>query len=133
MTLPDNKRLKKIYAYLCLKAFERRRAVISITDVKEAIAISGIEPHRYTLKKYLLILSNNVPPLIKFKEAYLMDTYYELFFYELQDGEAVRIPMQEAVRYKADLVLVLADEESENTIVYSEVVKQNLEQSLRGD
>ena len=129
MILPDNKRVKKIYAYLCLKALERGRAVISIRDVKDAIAISGIDPHKYTVKKYLIILSNNVPQLISFKEAFLMDTYYNLFFYRSDEkGEIHQIPLQEVQRYKADLVLVLAEEDSENLIEYSKVLRQKLQE-----
>ena len=126
LLLPDGK-IRQIYAYLLIKAIDRKSPIISYSDVEEAIAVAGIMPNKYQIKKYLLILNNNNPTLLKFHRAGLLETYFRLLIYKTNGKDIQEINLKESIAYRDDLLLTLSDESTENTLTYTEVLKKRLQ------
>ena len=127
LLLPDNKRVKQIYTYLLLKAIERRYPVVSYSEVEEAIAVAGVTPNKWQVKKYLLILSNNNPSLIEFRSAGLYEIFYELKIYMTDGKNIYKATINDIDTFKTELLLVLSEEMPENILTYAELLKQKLQ------
>ena len=126
--LPDNKKLRQIYAYLLLKAIEYKSPVVSYEDVGEAVAVAGVTPNKYQVKKYLLILRNHNPQLLKFYKAGLFNIYYHILIYRVEEDEILQTGLQDIFDYRDDLSLTLSDELTENTLTYATLLKQRIQE-----
>ena len=126
LVLPDHSKVRIIYSYLLLKAIEVKTGIVSYEDVSEAIAVAGINPSKPTIKKYLLILTSNNPPLLRFHSAGVFSSYFRVFAYIADDGVIKQIPIKDAERFKHDLVFALCHEETENTVTYAEFLKEQM-------
>ena len=128
LLLPDNKKLRMIYAYLLMKSYERKTAIVCFSDVKEALAIAGIAPERYQVKKYLIVLTNFRPPLLKFQTADIFESYFRILAY---DQNLNTLNILDVSRYVPDLLLILCDEpaSSEHIQTFSNVYLEKLKKS----
>ncbi len=131
--LPDNKKLRQIYAYLLLKAFERGVPIVSYEDVTEAVAVAGVTPNKYQVKKYLLIMTNNKPPLIKFHTARLYTIYYRLLIYITDGTDFRQANLDEVSEFRNDISLILSDELTENTLTYATLLRQKIQEKSDGE
>ncbi len=102
LLIPDGKSLKQVYTYLLIKAIDRESPIISYSDVEEALAVAGITPRKYQIKKYLIMLNNNNPRLAKFHSAGLLETYFRILIYRT-DGKIIEnISLNKAKSYRSD-------------------------------
>lgn len=128
--IPHNKKIRQIYAYLVLKAIQNKQPYVTYEDVRDAIAIANVTPNKYQIKKYLLILSSHEPPLLKPLKPSIFTIIYKIFFYAFDENdkssEIQEVTLGEAMQFKKDLILVLSNEPTENTLTYAEALKQKM-------
>ena len=129
LLLPNIKKIRGIYCLLLLKAIERRRPIVSWEEVADAVAVAGTTPNKYQVKKYLLMLANNNPPLLKHYRAGLYTTYYQVLIYGVEDdGEIFQMGLEFAYKFKNDIILALTDEETENIVTLVELLRERINQ-----
>jgi|GEM_PF-5836482 hypothetical protein len=123
LLMPVVRNLKIVYSYLLLKGLEKG-GIVSYSDVQDAIAVAGVSPTKPQVKKYLLMLKNHQPPLIEFHRAGLYEQYYRIKPYVVYEEEdkPVEAGMGEVFVLRNDLMLVLSDENADNTITLSELL-----------
>ena len=127
LLLPDNKKIRLIYSYLLLKAIDKGSVIVSYSDITEAVAVAGVAPNKYQVKKYLLILANHTPRLLEFYRATIYEPYYRLHVYTVENNEVVEGALEHAIVFKNDILLVLSNEDAINTITYTELILQKLQ------
>ena len=128
LLLPTVRKIRHIYAFLVLKTIQNKTPYVTYEDVKDALAMTNVVPNKYQIKKYLLVLTSNDPPLIQPHAASLYTMYYKMLYYVVIDdsGNYQKALLGDVIQFKNDLILVLGDEDTENTITYAEMIKNKI-------
>ena len=126
LLLPSISKLKSVYCLLLLKAISSNSDIVTWNDVRDAVSIVSTAT-KGQVKKYLLMMVNHAPPLLAYKGSTIFDHFYRIYVYSVDDGGILRQSINFARDYRNDIVLAIADEETENVASSVDLLKKGVD------
>ncbi len=126
LLLPSIPKLKSVYCLLLLKAISSNSEIVSWNDVKDAVSIVSTAT-KGQVKKYLLMMVNHAPPLLAYKGSTIFDHFYRIYVYSVDDDGVLRQSIDFAKHYRNDIVLAIADEDTDNVTSSIDLLKRGVD------